>query len=224
MRIEITRRRTRRFGFRMGALIIATFAIMGLLRRDEALDGGQEINFTQVEAISANSLMPMICLEISPDASKRERGWINALAEYMGGSSEVRFEGGRADIITERYAIEVDFIAKWKEGLGQALVYGAHFDKVPGLAIIAGSTSDLADNINTINLIDSMTAKQGVKAFLLVLQASDCNHKMSSNALKIPLWKGQKNQAGIGLMSTIKKPLASPASGLFSIIIQGRSP
>lgn len=45
-------------------------------------------------------------------------------------------DGTRCDILTEEYAIEVDFAKKWEEAIGQSLNYAFHFNKKAAIALI----------------------------------------------------------------------------------------
>lgn len=65
-----------------------------------------------------------------------ERDWADALAAHLGGQTEVVIELGRVDVVTPSQAIEVDWAAKWKEGLGQATYYGHATGKRPVVALI----------------------------------------------------------------------------------------
>lgn len=71
-----------------------------------------------------------------PSGSK-ESVWRDALARRLGGRTEVVIEGGRVDVLTPTYAIEVEFPDKWHEGVGQALHYGNATRRQGMLAIIA---------------------------------------------------------------------------------------
>lgn len=42
----------------------------------------------------------------------------------------------RVDIVTDLYAIEVDFANKWAEGIGQSLYYALETNKIPGILLI----------------------------------------------------------------------------------------
>jgi len=66
-----------------------------------------------------------------------ESSWRDALAEHLGGTSEVPIEGGRVDVLTEHLAIELDWPHKWHEGLGQALHYADAMERQGALALIA---------------------------------------------------------------------------------------
>jgi hypothetical protein len=67
----------------------------------------------------------------------RERDWqIAANEQYFHGRIEVVNDGGRCDIVTEEYAIEVDWIGKADEGVEQAMRYAAALNKKPAIALI----------------------------------------------------------------------------------------
>ena len=65
-----------------------------------------------------------------------------------------------------QYAIEVDVLSKWKEGLGQASHYGDVADAIPVLAVIApeGSDGRLLDHI------EKLCTSKGVKLIRLLPQ------------------------------------------------------
>jgi len=65
-----------------------------------------------------------------------ERWYQNKIAPKLYGSTEVKYKGIRADIITNAYACEVDFAYKAYEGIGQALYYGIIFNLKPCLILI----------------------------------------------------------------------------------------
>lgn len=44
--------------------------------------------------------------------------------------------GTRADCMTDRLAIEVDWTHKWAEAIGQAMLYSASTEKLPGIILI----------------------------------------------------------------------------------------
>ena len=56
--------------------------------------------------------------------------------EVTHGKLEVVLAHGRADIINDEYAIEVDFARKWIEGIEQCLRYAQDTGKKPGLVLI----------------------------------------------------------------------------------------
>lgn len=61
-----------------------------------------------------------------PPPTANEVAWSTHLAEKMSGVAEFRcIDGSRVDILTETLAIEVEWVKKWKESVGQALLYQA---------------------------------------------------------------------------------------------------
>ena len=68
---------------------------------------------------------------------QRESYYQHEFAVALNGQVEVRLMNGtRADIVTDKYAIEVDFGAKWAEAIGQSLSYGIELDKSPGILLV----------------------------------------------------------------------------------------
>ena len=70
----------------------------------------------------------------------RESHWRDALAAHFskmeeGVKTEVVLRGGRCDIVTEKYAIEVERASKWHEAIGQAVHYALFLKKKPCIAV-----------------------------------------------------------------------------------------
>jgi len=61
--------------------------------------------------------------------------------EIFHGKLEVVLPHGRADIINDEYAVEVDWARKWVEGIRQCLVYANDTKKKPGLVLIVDKKS-----------------------------------------------------------------------------------
>jgi len=73
--------------------------------------------------------------------AQTEAQYIEALAQHLGGRQEVSVPGGRVDITTTDYAIEVERAGKWKNSIGQALWYGLQTNKKPGIILIIEQAS-----------------------------------------------------------------------------------
>ena len=72
-----------------------------------------------------------------PGPTDREPTWSKWLAQERGGVAEARtFDGSRVDVLTDQYAIEVEWVKKWKESIGQALYYAAAFGRKPGVILL----------------------------------------------------------------------------------------
>ena len=112
-------------------------------------------------------LVPVVNLTVS-DASM-ETNWSAALAILLHGQTEAPVESGRVDVLTSTYAIEVDRLDKWHEGIGQAAHYGLLTKKMPAVALIVPSDNwPLSDKTRaTLLLIDRTCTEQKVKLILL---------------------------------------------------------
>lgn len=78
----------------------------------------------------------MIALPCSAGTLRPESWYSDRVAEALGGCREVVVPRGRADVVTETHAIEVEFAAKWKNSIGQALWYGFQLNKSAGIVLI----------------------------------------------------------------------------------------
>lgn len=61
---------------------------------------------------------------------------------YFQGQREVTVYGGRIDILTDDFAIEVERADKWKNAIGQALWYGQQTNKKPGIVLLVLNQED----------------------------------------------------------------------------------
>ena len=113
--------------------------------------------------------------ELSYDlpSGARESLWRDALAAALGGRTEVRIPEGRVDVLTDDEAIEIDFQHKWKEGLGQCLVYARATGRRPVLALITYGESPAETTRHTEAVFaaaEEHCASNGVR--LLVMRPS----------------------------------------------------
>lgn len=53
----------------------------------------------------------------------------------LSAKKEVKCAGGRCDILTDKYAIEIDRASKWHEAVGQAAHYSVALNRKPCVAI-----------------------------------------------------------------------------------------
>lgn len=151
---------------KIAVVILIVFSMVGLAVRltkknsNEPPGSGQSLG--PILTFDAPILIPIISLKVPDDSN--EHVWTNAFAITIEGKTEVAVSFGRADVITENYAVEVDFLSKWKEGLGQALHYGDATGLVPVLALITLSRVD--DGL--LKQIERLCTSKGVKVVLLV--------------------------------------------------------
>lgn len=61
---------------------------------------------------------------------------------HFKGQREVSCYNGRADIVTNTYAIEVEFAKNWKHAIGQSLWYGLQLERQPGIVLIMKDIND----------------------------------------------------------------------------------
>lgn len=73
---------------------------------------------------------------LSLSAQPLESDYRDALSHYLNGEIEVPVTDGKVDIVTQQYAIEVEFANKWKESIGQAIWYGLQTNREPAIILI----------------------------------------------------------------------------------------
>ena len=86
-------------------------------------------------SILATVILAMPCFAWAESERYYQEKFNNEVAH---GKLEVVLKHGRADIVNDEYAIEVDFAKKWKEGIEQCLRYATDTRKKPGLVLITG--------------------------------------------------------------------------------------
>ena len=75
--------------------------------------------------------------------AQNEAHYIELLNQnHFQGQTEVKVPNGRADIVNDEYAIEVEWAEKWKNSIGQALWYGLQTNKKPGIVLVMKDVSD----------------------------------------------------------------------------------
>ncbi len=100
----------------------------------------------------------------------RESLWRDALAKRWDGQIEQKIEGGRVDVVTDRYAIEVEFPHKWHEGLGQALHYADATGKKGLLAVISYARGEARLQENSrrqLEMIEKLCVSNRIKMVVL---------------------------------------------------------
>ncbi|HKK76094.1 MAG TPA: hypothetical protein VJ953_13530 [Saprospiraceae bacterium] len=96
---------------------------------------------------------------------------------YFRGEREVSVYGGRVDILTEEYAIEVERADKWKNAIGQALWYGQQTNKKPGIVLLVLSKEEykyfqmLNSTLDYAGISDKIMVWQYPRDFVEVLPA-----------------------------------------------------
>jgi REP element-mobilizing transposase RayT len=98
--------------------------------------------------------------------AQSEKQFIQHLnSTHFHGLTEVTIYGGRADIVNEEYAIEVEWAEKWKNSIGQALWYGLQTNKKPGIVVILKDINDRKYAIMLQSAIDYAGLKDKIKVW-----------------------------------------------------------
>ena len=80
----------------------------------------------------------------TPGSDANELEWTKHIAAVKGGVHQyVCPDRSRVDVLTDEYAYEVEWVNKWKEAPGQAVLYGLLTNKKPAIVLLMkGNTSD----------------------------------------------------------------------------------
>jgi hypothetical protein len=100
----------------------------------------------------------------------KEALWRDTLAQKVGGVTEFKTKAGRVDVTTSNEVFELDWVRKWKEGMGQALAYSGETGKRPVLALIAysqGAANLTPESRATLAQAEKECARHGVRLLVL---------------------------------------------------------
>ena len=102
-------------------------------------------------------------IALSSQERQRESYYQDEFAKIIGGDTEVRLDDGtRADIVTDKYAIEVDFGAKWAEAIGQSLSYGIQLEKQAGILLVISGE----DEIRFLDRLMNVAVEHGIQVWI----------------------------------------------------------
>jgi len=101
---------------------------------------------------------------------KKEKGkqkemfyeWIFARS-VQGQTELVLKDKSRVDVVTDTFAIEVEFASKWAESIGQSLYYAQMLNKKPGIVLIVNGQQE---NRYIFRLL-TVTRKYGITVWIL---------------------------------------------------------
>ncbi len=163
MTIEITKKHQIYHPLKVAVITILAFGLIALyLRVRKGKDTeGAEIDLKEVS--TTYGLVPVLALSINGNGSALEEDWAHSFNTFIGGTREAQVQFGRVDILTDDYAIEIDRIEKWKEGVGQSLQYAEETDRLPLLALF----TDKEMEVEKIKYIDKFCQKRGIKLVIL---------------------------------------------------------
>lgn len=75
--------------------------------------------------------------------------------KHHGGVAEVRLvDGSRSDILTDEYAIEVDWARNWPKAVGQSLWYAYQTNNKPGIVVNVRTDNDRKHLMRLRSLIE----------------------------------------------------------------------
>ena len=164
--------------YALGCSLLVVLALTGikqLTRDDSRSEPNQAASAGTAELPSAlylpvspgGPLVPVV--ELTVDDASMETNWSAALATLLHGQTEAPVESGRVDVLTGNYAIEVDRLDKWHEGIGQAAHYGLLTKAMPVVALMVPSDDwPLSEKTRAkLRLIDETCTAQRVKLILL---------------------------------------------------------
>ncbi|MDP3029345.1 MAG: hypothetical protein Q8O04_07600 [Deltaproteobacteria bacterium] len=159
--------------FIIGFALVLVAALVGLQKLSERpnQDSAKLANAVGIQL--GTYIAPVVNLNVDPQS--KETVWSAALAETLRGKTEVPVQNGRVDVLTDKYAIEVERLEKWHEGIGQSTHYAIETSKIPCLAIII-EPKDIplsGATVDKLYLIEKIALKSGIKLIFLVAVASE---------------------------------------------------
>jgi hypothetical protein len=88
-------------------------------------------------------LLLISAISYSQLSRARESYYQNGFAILMKGQKEVVLDDmTRVDVLTDTFAIEVDFAEKWSQSVGQALFYAEKLNKKAGILLVVNGQLD----------------------------------------------------------------------------------
>lgn len=94
----------------------------------------------------------------------------------------VSFCGTRCDVVTDDYAFEVEWLNKYKEAPGQALLYASLLRKKPGIILLSRNNP-----MDRIYYLRSVIICQKADIHLEVIDTDDPDGTKNPNVVR-PLW------------------------------------
>jgi hypothetical protein len=87
-------------------------------------------------------LMSGICSQAQL-LKQKEVYYETLFAKEIGGKTEIVLSDlARVDIVTDTFAIEIDFADKWAESIGQSLYYAEELNKKPGVLLLINGIAE----------------------------------------------------------------------------------
>lgn len=90
------------------------------------------------------------------------------LEKLIVGKERRLWDNTRIDILTQNFAIEVDWVHKWAEAIGQSLYYSAISYKKPGICLLCPNISNRThDDFNYIYRCNIVAIKHDISVWLI---------------------------------------------------------
>ena len=163
MTIEIKQYSKFTHPFKIGLITLISFLLFIFLIKNRSGSNDSEVidnNNLQVESFSFIPVVKLNVLENNP----KESNWSKAFNQVLNGQLETHVKFGRVDILTDKFAIEIDSIENWKEGVGQCLQYAEETKTLPVLALYCLNL----DNKEKLEYIDNFCQGKGIKLIILL--------------------------------------------------------
>lgn len=120
-----------------------------------------------VVGMSAYAQLQPFLFERETEYSRRiARDFIKAGQSAV--TEAIQPEGSRVDVLTDEFAYEVEWVSKWKEAVGQSLLYGLQTNRQPGIILLL--RGEAKEDENYLRCL-SVCAKVGIR--LEVRKAKD---------------------------------------------------
>lgn len=153
-----------------GVVFAGLLAVLAVVLRRKPAEVPEEAP-APVSLLAASSdtdvLLPVVDVCVREGAV--EAVWIEAVAAKLKGQPEAPVAGGRMDVRTDHFAIEIDFLDKWHEGVGQSLHYASESGLRPALGLVLRG-DDRRSNPQArqkLREADKIAAQQGIRVFIL---------------------------------------------------------
>ncbi len=154
---------------------------------------------------------------LSHSQSITENDWQTAFNNNLiHGKLEYNTLLGRADILSDEYVIEVDYVRNYREGIKQALQYAGETGRKPGVALIVDGTGDSFYNLVQAKILCN---KEKVKFWLVNEFVSISQLVSRKNIVTTPSPSSDKNYLNNLFpddQTTQSAPVVSPKRSLNS--------
>lgn len=170
MAIHVTIHPAARTGLKLVATALAVAIPLGFVLRGAPPKAEPPKTLAAVRGLDAGTDAATLlgALDLCVPESAREAEWIAATASRLSGQPEVSIPNGRVDIVTDRFAIEIDWAAKWHEGIGQSLHYADATGRRAALGLIVdGNGEDGGAALRHVRAADDVASSRGIRVFML---------------------------------------------------------